>query len=285
MIKFIKYFFEAVIIYSFFLIIKIMGISLSRKIFAAIFEYLGPIVKSKKIINKNLQNFSNNISNFEKNNIVSSMWSNYGMTFVEYIFLKKFRNENSHVKIIGKEILDDIVNKKKQVIFISGHFANFELMSMEITKSGVQLAAIYRPLNNFFLNPFMEYLRRKYVCKNQIKKGRKSMREIIHYIENKQSLALMIDQRLSEGEKLTFFQKDALTTTLPAQIAFKYGLDIVPVFIERKTDNSFEMQIHKPINVKNFNDKIEISRKLNQLLENMIIKNPNQWIWTHDRWK
>ena len=111
------------------------------------------------------------------------------------------------------------------------------------------------------------------------------MREIIHYIENKQSLALMIDQRLSEGEKLTFFQKDALTTTLPAQIAFKYGLDIVPVFIERKNDNSFEMQIYKPINVKNFNDKIEVSRKLNQLLENMIIKNPNQWIWTHDRWK
>tara|TARA_B100000963_G_C22450849_1_gene591030 strand:- start:252 stop:893 length:642 start_codon:yes stop_codon:yes gene_type:complete len=213
------------------------------------------------------------------------MWSNYGMTFVEYIFLKKFRKESSHVKIIGKEILNDIVNQKKQVIFISGHFANFELMSMEITKSGVQLATIYRPLNNFFLNPFMEYIRKKYVCKNQIKKGRKSMREILHYIDNKQCLALMIDQRLSEGEKLDFFQKEALTTTLPAQIAIKYGLDIVPVFIERTINNNFIMQVHKPINAKNFNNKIEVSKKLNRLLENMIIKNPNQWIWTHNRWK
>ncbi len=285
MIKFIKYFFEAMIIYLFFIIIKILGISLSRKIFSTVFKYLGPIFKSKKIINNNLQNFSKDISISEKKNIISNMWSNYGMTFVEYIFLKKFRKESSHVKIIGKEILNDIVNQKKQVIFISGHFANFELMSMEITKSGVQLATIYRPLNNFFLNPFMEYIRKKYVCKNQIKKGRKSMREILHYIDNKQCLALMIDQRLSEGEKLDFFQKEALTTTLPAQIAIKYGLDIVPVFIERTINNNFIMQVHKPINAKNFNNKIEVSKKLNRLLENMIIKNPNQWIWTHNRWK
>ena len=97
------------------------------------------------------------------------MWSNYGKTFVEYIFLKKFRKENSHVKIIGKNILNDIKNSNKPVVFISGHFANFELMSMEITKAGVQLATIYRPLNNIFFNPFMEHLK-KYICKNQIKK-------------------------------------------------------------------------------------------------------------------
>ena len=44
-------------------------------------------------------------------------------------------------------------------------------MSMEITKKNLKLATIYRPFNNIFLNPLMEYLRKKYVCKNQIKKG------------------------------------------------------------------------------------------------------------------
>ena len=213
------------------------------------------------------------------------MWSNYGMTFVEYIFLKKFRQEDSHIKIVGKDILKNIIDKKKPVVFISGHFANFELMSMEITKAGVQLATIYRPLNNFFLNPFMEYLRKKYVCQNQIKKGRKSMREIVNYIEKKNSIALMIDQRLSEGEKISFFKKEALTTTLPAQLALKYNLDIVPIFIERKNNNSFEMVIYEALNISNFKNKIEISNKLNEVLENMIVKKPNQWIWTHNRWK
>ncbi len=285
MIKTLKYFLEALVVYSFFLVIKIIGLSLSRKFFALIFRCFGSVIKSNKIIDKNLKYFDKEISDLKKKEIISGMWSNYGMTFVEYIFLKKFRQEDSHIKIVGKDILKNIIDKKKPVVFISGHFANFELMSMEITKAGVQLATIYRPLNNFFLNPFMEYLRKKYVCQNQIKKGRKSMREIVNYIEKKNSIALMIDQRLSEGEKISFFKKEALTTTLPAQLALKYNLDIVPIFIERKNNNSFEMVIYEALNISNFKNKIEISNKLNEVLENMIVKKPNQWIWTHNRWK
>ena len=56
------------------------------------------------------------------------------------------------------------------MIFISGHFDNFELMAMHIEKSGVDLAAIYRPLNNPYLNPLMEKIRKNYICKKQIKK-------------------------------------------------------------------------------------------------------------------
>ena len=171
------------------------------------------------------------------------------------------------------------------MIFVSGHFSNFEIMSMEISKKNIRLATIYRPLNNLFLNPFMEYLRKKYICKNQIKKGRRSMRKIIEYIENKNSIALMIDQRLSEGEKIKFFNKDAFTTTLPAQLALKYNLEIVPIFIQRQNNNLFEIEISKPLNITKYNNKIEISKKLNQILEDMILKNPYQWIWTHDRWK
>ena len=171
------------------------------------------------------------------------------------------------------------------MIFVSGHFANFELMSMEITKKKIKLATIYRPLNNFFLNPFMEYLRKKFVCKNQIKKGQRGVREAIELIDKKCSIALMIDQRLSEGESIKFFNKEALTTTLPAQLALKYNLNIVPIFIERKINNLFEMEVYSPIIRKNFKNKIELTEKLNQILEGMITKNPNQWIWTHDRWK
>ena len=106
-------------------------------------------------------------------------------------------------------------------------------MSMEITKKNINLATIYRPLNNYFLNPFMEYLRKKYVCQNQIKKGINGVRDTINYLKKNHSIALMIDQRVSEGEKVEFFKKPALTTTLPAQLALKFNLSIVPVFIER----------------------------------------------------
>ena len=285
MMKYTKYLFQALAVYLFFLISKIIGLQLSRKISSQLFKKIGPIFKSKSIIDKNLFKFSNNLSLKEKNKIKSSMWANYGKTFVEYLFLKKFRKNNDHIIIEGENILREISKKNQPVIFISGHFANFELMSMEITKKNINLATIYRPLNNIFINFFMEYLRKKYVCKNQIKKGLKGVKEAIDYLNKKHSIALMIDQRVSEGDKIKFFNENALTSTLPAQLAIKYNLNIVPIFIERDHDNFFKMKIYEPIKSSDFKNKIDLTRNLNQILEGMIIKNPYQWIWTHNRWK
>ena len=189
------------------------------------------------------------------------------------------------MKIIDKGNVSQITLKKEPVIFISGHFANFELMSMEITKKNIPLATIYRPLNNVFLNPFMEYLRKKYICPNQIKKGINGVRETIDHLKKKNCIALMIDQRVSEGEKIDFFNEPALTTTLPAQLSTKFNLDIIPVYIERDLDNNFKIEFQKRISPKNFKDKTELSLELNRVLETLVSKNPHQWIWTHDRWK
>ena len=285
MIKIFNYFWQAIFIYFFFILGRILGIRLSRKLFAYLFLYLGQIFKSKKTIEKNLRIFLKNNSQFNEKKIISEMWKNYGKTFIEYIYLNQLRKNNSHINLIGEENLSLILKDKKPVIFISGHFANFELMSMEITKRGIKLATIYRPLNNFFLNPFMEYLRKTFVCKNQIKKGINGVRDAINFIKNDHSIALMIDQRVSEGDKISFFNEDSLTTTLPAQLALKFQLNIVPVFIERKNDDTFNIEFKRPINSKNFQNKISLSNELNKVLEQMIIKNPSQWIWTHNRWK
>ena len=186
-------------------------------------------------------------------------------------------------------MLNEIIKNNKPVIFVSGHFANFELMSMELTKKKINLATIYRPLNNFFLNPFMEYIRKKNVCNNQIKKGLLGVKDSINYIKKNFSIALMIDQRVSEGKKLPFFEHMALTTTLPAQIALKFNLEIVPIYIARKSNDNFEMEIYEPIKVKD-NDhsdsaKLDVSIQLNKILEEMSTRDPGQWIWTHHRWK
>ena len=285
MIKLFKYFIQAIIVYLFYLIAKLIGLSLSRKIFSFLFKNIGPYFKAKDIVEKNLLRFSKKISNDRKREIIKNMWSNYGMTFIEYIFLKKFRNSNSHIAIKGKENLNKILEESKPVIFISGHFANFELMSMEITKKKINLATIYRPLNNFFLNPFMLYQRKKYVCSNQIKKGRSGVKEAVNYLRKNYSIALMIDQRLSEGEQVKFFGEEALTTTLPAQLALKFNIKIVPISLKRNNDNFFEMNVHEPIETSTLSSKTGITEKLNEILEKMIISNPDQWIWTHNRWK
>ena len=285
MFRTLNYFLQSLFVYLFFFIGRILGINLSRKFFSGIFILIGPFFRSNKIINKNLKIFSSTISLKDKSRIMKDMWDNYGKTFIEYIYLNRFRKENKFVTIDGEENLQQISKENKPVIFISGHFANFELMSMEITKRNISLATIYRPLNNIFLNPFMEFLRRKYVCKNQIKKGINGVRETIEFIKKNHCIALMIDQRISEGEKINLFNQPALTTTLPSQLSIKFNLEIVPVYIERIKDNKFKIEFQKRINPKNFRDKLELSRELNKVLEKMILRNPGQWIWTHNRWK
>ena len=288
MIKKIKYFFQSILILLFFFIIKILRIKLSRKIFSNLFLVLGPIFKSNKVIMSNLDKI-HKFSFQEKKEIKNKMWKNYGKIFSEYMYLEKFRTSNYHIKIKGEEILKKIFKEKKPVIFVSGHFANFELMSMELTKREINLATIYRPLNNYFLNPLMEKLRKEYICPNQIKKGLSGVKKSMEYLNQNYCIAMMIDQRVSEGEKINFFNNLAFTTTLPAQLAIKYEIDIVQIYLMRDEFDKFTMSVYEPLKVDKSNDfefeKINISKKLNKILEEMVSFDPSQWILTHNRWK
>ena len=285
--KKIIYFLQSLIIYLFFLISKLIGLKLSRLVFSFIFIKIGNLFKSKKIIINNLEKIDSNLNDTEKENLIKKMWSNYGKTFIEYVHLNLFKKRSSHIKIKNKEILDKVYKSNKPVVFISGHFANYELMSMELTKANIKLATIYRPLNNLFLNPFMEYLRKTFVCKNQIKKGLSGVKEALNYMEKNYSVALMVDQRVSEGSSIFFFNKEAYTTTLPAQLAIRFNCKIIPIYIARDQNDNFEMEILNPIQItENMKkDKELISKKINRIIEDLILRDPSQWILTHNRWK
>ena len=290
--KIIKYFFEFIIVISLFCIFKIIGLRHASNLGSIIGKFFGPFFRSKKLVKKNIKNALGNMEEKKELEIVNGMWSNIGRTFAEYVFLRdfKFNKVNfNHIKVYGTNYLDEIKINNKPVIFISGHFANFELMAMELDKSGIKTAAIYRPLNNFFLNPLMEYLRMKYICPIQIPKGRVGMREIISRVKDGYSIALMVDQRVGEGPRAPFFNKPAHTTTIPAQIALKYNCKLVPISLTRKEGVNFEMTIHEPYEIKktdkNEEDTKNITIKINQVIEKMILNNPKQWIWSHNRWK
>ena len=290
--KVIKYIFEAIFVYLLFLIVRILGLKIGRKLISILFLIIGFFFKSKKIVKKNISYVLGKIPENEVKNITKFMWRNYAYIFVEYLYLYKFRyNKFSkpQIKIFGKSILENLVKSNKPAVFISGHFGNFELMAMELEKNKVDLGAIYRPLNNFFLNPFMVFLRKKYICKKQIEKGKGGAREVIELMKQNCSIALMVDQRLGESERFPFFNKPAHTTTLPAQLALKFGCEIIPVYIERNLDNTFNMNIYSPLKVNKTGnleeDKKKITLDINRTIEKMILKNPKQWIWTHNRWK
>ena len=285
--KTIKYFIEFLFIKLFFFIFKIIGYKNASNLGAKIGSIFGPLVRSKNLIKKNIQNSLPNFGDKEIEILTKKMWENYGRIFSEYMYIKKFRIKKleKYLNINGTTILDKIKKDKKPVVFISGHFNNFELMAMQLELYGIELAAVYRPLNNFFLNQTMEDLRKNYICKNQIKKGLGGVREIIKAFSQNTSIAMMIDQRVSEGEKSLLFNKTTYTTTIPAQLIKKYKCPIVPIYIQRKNDIYFEMTIEDPIYFNEKDDIENITLKLNAWLEKKILINPEQWIWTHNKWK
>ena len=280
------YFIEFIFVYILFIFFKLLGYRISSNLGFLIGKIFGPMFRSKKLIVDNLK--KSNIS-IRQNyiEVASNVLGNYGRIFSEYPFLKNFRQGklNKYIEINGKNYLENILKEKKRVVFVSGHFNNFELMAMQLEKLGIELSAIYRPLNNIFLNKIMEKIRKNYICKNQIKKGMAGTRQIIKNLKKGSSVALMIDQRVREGSKVKFFGNFATTTTIPAQLIKKYKCELVPIYIERKDKYYFKMHISKPIKLSSKKSTEEITLFLNSVLEKMILKNPEQWIWTHDRWK
>jgi len=290
--KIIKYFFEFVSIISLFCIFKIIGLKNASNLGGLLGRLIGPLFRSRNIIKQNIKIGLGNLNEKKEEEIINGMWSNIGRTFAEYVFLKDFKLNKTnfdHIKINGTNYLNEIKKTNQPVVFFSCHLANFELMAMELDKFGIKCAAIYRPLNNIFLNPLMEYLRMKYICPNQIPKGRVGVRDVIKKVNDGYSIALMVDQRVGQAPKIPFFNEPAHTTTIPAQLALKYNCKLVPIFLERKGDVNFEMTVHEPYEIQKTEnvdeDTKNITLKINQIIEKMIIKNPTQWLWSHNRWK
>jgi KDO2-lipid IV(A) lauroyltransferase len=285
--KSIKYFIQFLIISSLFLLFKVIGLSFASYLSGKIISFFGPFFRSKNLIKSNIMKALPDLKSNKIENISKKMWDNYGRILAEYIFIKDFRGSKfkDNIEIKGQKILEKIKNDNEPVIFVSGHFDNFELMAMHIEKSGVNLAAIYRPLNNKFLNFIMEKIRKKHICKNQIKKGVSGTKQLLSFFKKKTSIAIMIDQRVSQGIKSNFFNHKAYTTTIPAQFVKKFKCKVVPIYIERIKNVKFKLTIHEPL-IYSKDETIEtITSDLNSLLEKLILKNPDQWIWSHNRWK
>ena len=284
--KLVKYLFEYILIIILFILFKILGYRIASDFGCFLGKTFGPFFKSKEVIKDNLLKFDDTLTPEKLNNISEEMWGNYGRILSEYPYISSFRKGDldKYIKIENIEILEEI-KKGPPVIFISAHFSNFELMAMVIEKAGINLSAIYRPLNNKLVNSIMEPIRKKYICKNQIKKGINGVRESLKFFKQGTSIAIMIDQRVSEGEKINFFDYPAFTTTIPAQFVKKFKCKVQPVHIERYNKINFKITFDEQIIFEGNEDSASISLKLNQWLENKIKKNPSQWIWTHDRWR
>jgi Kdo2-lipid IVA lauroyltransferase/acyltransferase len=290
--KIIRYFLEFFIVMIFFIIFKIIGLKLSSDLGEIIGKYFGPLFRKKTIAKKNILIAFPDLNEKSINEMIDRMWKNIGRIFGEYIHINKFSIiDPKKIKIVfaNKNNFEMLKKNNKPVVFFSGHFANFELMAKCLQELGFNIGAIYRPLNNIFLNPIMEFIRKKYICPIQIEKGSNGTKKLIKHISTNSPLALMIDQRLSSSIRVPFFNQPATTTTTPAQLAIKYDALLVPVFLKRLEKTNFEFFIEEPLIINRTSDYdkdiFNIAQIMNKKIEEFIKRDPAHWLWSHDRWK
>jgi KDO2-lipid IV(A) lauroyltransferase len=290
--KIIRYFLEFVIVIIFFLIFKIIGLKFSSDLGEIIGKYFGPLFRKKTIAKKNILIAFPDLNEKSINEMIDRMWKNIGRIFGEYIHINKFSvidQNKTKIFFSNKKNIEILKKNNEPVVFFSGHFANFELMAKCLQELGFNIGAIYRPLNNIFLNPIMEFIRKKYICSIQIEKGSNGTKKLIKHISTNNPVALMIDQRLSSSIRVPFFNQPATTTTTPAQLAIKYDALLVPVFLKRVEKTNFEFFIEEPLIINRTNDYdkdiFNITQIMNKKIEEFIKRDSAHWLWSHDRWK
>jgi KDO2-lipid IV(A) lauroyltransferase len=222
--------------------------------------------------------------------IVLAMTDNLGRTIAEYPHLTRISTHGADPRIatIETDAPERAVASGKPVMFISGHFANWEVMAIGTYESGYDAATVFRPPNNPYVDRWIA--RKRFQCgfKEQIAKGPHGMRRIFTCLRRGKPVCFLVDQKTNEGIPAPFFGRDAMTTPAPAALALKLDAVLQPVSIRRIKGARFEVGFPPPIAFEASGDQerdVErLTAAINAHIEEQVRKNPSQWLWVHRRW-
>jgi KDO2-lipid IV(A) lauroyltransferase len=238
----------------------------------------------------NLRNAYPTMAEPEIEAVLLEMWDNLGRTVAEYAHLEKLRftGNDPRIEIVNMETAVHVLESGKGILFVSGHFGNWEVMPIAATERGIEGGLVYRPLNNPYVDRWMARQRRKNGPSDQISKGAQGTKRIFTLLRGGKSILMLVDQKTSEGVPAPFFGRMAMTTPAPAALALKLGATILPVTNERLSGARFRMTVHEPIIFESSGDHdrdvLALTSRINAAIEARVRYRPSQWLWIHRRW-
>lgn len=266
-------------------VIRLLPYDLSLR-FAAWFaaRILAPLLGANKRIRANFELVWPDLPEKDVGRLCAMISGNAARMMVESFRPEDFnkRAERSEFTGPGKETLLSALQEKHPVILVSGHFGNFHAIRVLLRKLGHDTAGIYRPMNNTFTNRrYVENMNR--IAGPNYPRGISGTKQLLKHLKNNEVIALLNDQGAMEGQQLTFMGKPAWTMTSAAEFSLKYGALLIPVYsIRLPSGGDFKVVVEEPIQP---SDPLAMTQELNDSLENMVRRYPEQWFWLHRRWK
>jgi len=268
---------------------RLLPIDAASWIGGKLFRWLGPLTKTHQVAVQNLKLAFPEKDEAWHARVLGDQWESNGRTVAEFPNMDRLLPSTGRVEVVNGERLTEIAQGGKPVVFVSGHFSNWEIMPAAIVNSGVDCEITYRAANNPYVDKRIRDSRFRYGVRLFAPKGGDGAREMLEGMKQGRSVALMNDQKFNRGGVAApFFGRPVMTAPGPTRLALRFGTVLQPMTVERTKGARFRAVVHDPIVLEETGDRTadiaEGVRRITAFVEDQVRKRPGEWFWVHRRW-
>ena len=279
---------EAAAYVGVFALLRLMDIETASALGGWLAMRLGPLTGSHRVVQRNLRLAFPDMPEAEREALARAQWDNLGRSTFELPFMEELQPHRGRVQVVGAERLEEIRRSGQPVVFISGHFSNWEVMPCAIVDAGITCQMTYRAANNVHVDKLIREARARYGVKLFAPKGSDGSRELLAAMQRGESVALMNDQKFNGGVAAPFMGHVAHTAAGPSRLALRFGTVLQPMSVERLPKARFRVIVHPPIALEKTGSReadLEAGvAKVNAFIEAEVRAHPLEWFWVHKRW-
>lgn len=285
----LRYGAEAAVFFLFMALFRVIGLEAATALGGFIGRNIFPLLPPDRVARKNLLAAFPEKSDAERDTIRRTMWDNLGRVVAEYPHLEKFslHGDDPRITLIARTERAPQSYKGEPVMFLSGHFANWEMMPMVGEQSGLDGATVVRPPNNPYIADWIAR-QRAINGPDELLAKHNAARRMLSQLRGGKVLYMLIDQKLREGVAVPFFGRDAMTTPAPAALALKLGATILMATNRRTKGARFQVTVTDGPQFQPSGDEArdirDLTASLTAQIEEMVRADPGQWLWIHNRW-
>ena len=255
---------------------------------ASFFRTFGPLTSSHRVAETNMRIVFPQASDAEIARLMRAQWEQLGRWAAEFPILDRIIADPERVEVVGAERLAASRDGAGPVVFVSGHFSCFEVMSAAILHAGITCQITYRATNNPYVDERIREARWRYGVRLFAPKGTQGARSLLRALGRGESVALMNDQKFNSGIAAPLFGVMAHTAPGPSTFALRFGIPIQPMSVERVHKARFRVIVHEPFWLEDTGDRdadVEAGvRRINAFIEDRVRERPHEWFWVHKRW-
>ena len=270
-------------------LVRTMSVERASDFGASVGGRLGPLLSPHRVARRNMELIFPAATAREIDALLVAMWDNIGRLLGEFPNLHRMdlKATGESIRLEGRDVIDELARQGDPVVFVGGHFANWEVLAAVLANAMPKCRMTYRHANNPLIDQRIVNQRAAYGVEIFAPKGEAGAKEALKALQTGHSVALMNDQKMNDGIEAPFFGLPAMTASGPARMALKYGAPLVPMSIVRRHGANFTVKVYEPLPRPQAADRadaiLDMVTSVNRFIEARILETPAQWFWVHRR--